>query len=160
MTTKTIVEKIGRVTIGTKVTRSGRVAWYAALPGEEPLLARDEEHAREIAARLDSQARQERAVDWDSAGRSALGGLWDRLPANLKALWIWADSVYHVPSPHETVGMSARAIAAILDGRFPAQEWERAEIAVGARPVVERHHVGDLVAFFDARDLLEDQACD
>jgi len=142
---------------GQRVTRGGRVAWYAALPGCEPWLARDEEHAREIAARLNGQ--DSTTVDWDAVGRSALGALWDRLPANLKALWIWADKVSRVPSPHETIGYSARAIAAILDGRFPAMDLERAGVSVGGRPVIERHHVGgSLVPFFDARDLFPFEA--
>lgn len=158
-TRTTIKGSVGRAVYGQRVTRGGRVVWYAAMPGEEPLLARDEEHAREIAARLDSQDRQASAVDWDSAGRSALGDLWNRLPAGLRDLWVWAQTIWSVPSPHDTVGMSARALDAILNGRFPAWDLERAGIAVGSRPVVERHHVGgDLVAFFDARDLLEDQA--
>jgi len=136
------------------------VVWYAALPGGEPLLARDEEHAREIAADLDRQDRQARqAVDWDRVGRSALGGLWDRLPDSLRSMWVWAKMVFCVPSPHETIGYSAHALYAILNGRFPAMDLERAGISVGGRTVVERHHVGgDLVPFFDARDMLEDQA--
>ena len=156
----TVKGSVGRAVYGQRVTRGGRVAWFAALPGEEPLLARDEKHAREIATRLDHQARQApQAVDLDRVGRSALGDLWDRLPAGLRALWVWADKMYSALSPHETVGYSARAIAAIQDGRFPAEDLERAGISVGGRTVVERHHVGgDLVPFFDARDLLEDQA--
>ncbi len=152
---------VGRAVYGQRVTRGGRVAWYAALPGGEPLLARDEVHAREIAADLDRQDRQARqAVDWDRAGRSALGALWDRLPAGLRALWVWAQIVWSVPSPHETIGYSAHALDAILNGRFPAEDLERAGISAGGRPVIERHHVGgDLVPFFDARDLLaEDHA--
>ena len=148
---------VGRAVYGQRRTRSGRSVWFAALPGCEPWLARDEAHAREIAARLNGQ--DSTTVDWDAVGRSALGDLWDRLPANLKALWIWADKVSRVPSPHETIGYSAHALDAILNGRFPARDLARAGIPVGGRTVVERHHVGgDLVPFFDARDLLEDQA--
>jgi len=145
---------VGRAVYGQRVTRGGRVAWYAALPGCEPWLARDEAHAREIAVRLNGA----HEVDWDRVGRSALGGLWDRLPAGLRDLWVWADKMSRVPSPHETIGYSAHALDAILNGRFPAEDLESAGISVGGRTVVERHHIGgSLVPFFDARDLLGDQ---
>jgi len=120
------------------------------------MLARDEEHAREIATRLDRQDRQASAVDWDSAGRSALGDLWDRLPAGLRAMWVWADRMYYALSPHETVGMSARALAAILNGRFPEPALVSAGVDVSGIPVLEQHHIGgSLIPFFHIEDVFD-----
>ena len=147
---------VGRAVYGQRMTRGGRVVWYAALPGGEPLLARDEEHAREIAAVLDRQDRQARqAVDWDRVGRSALGGLWDRLPDSLRSMWVWAKMVFCVPSPHETIGYSAHALDAILNGRFPEPALVSAGVDVSGIPVLERHHIGgSLVPFYRADDLV------
>ena len=94
-------------------------------------------------------------MDWDRAGRSALGDLWDRLPAGLRALWVWADKMYSALSPHETVGYSARAIDAILNGRFPEPALVSAGVDVSGIPVLERHHIGgSLVPFYRADDLV------
>jgi len=147
---------VGRAVYGQRRTRSGRSVWFAALPGCEPWLARDEAHAREIAVRLNGQ--DAHAVDRDAVGRSALGDLWDRLPDSLRSMWVWAKMVWCVPSPHETIGYSAHALYAILAGRFPETDLRDAGIDVSGVPVLERHHIGgSLVPFFDARDLLGDQ---